>query len=184
MAFPIWPAGWRASLPWAGVSTILGNMPNDGALTDITNVTDTLAGRVRRLAIHVEGDCATNWTVDTHDIFEVTGDVLVRCFGTVQDGLISNNNDGTLALGVEENTAVLIAQTIVAGVATRLATGDVWTGATSDRKALAVGNADWFIIAGGADIILTVATNHMTAGEMTIYCEWVPLSANGNVVPV
>ncbi len=182
MAFPIWPAGWRASLPWAGVSTILGNMPNDGALTDITNVTDTLAGRVRRLAIHVESDC-TAWDIDTHDIFEVTGDVLVRCFGTVQTGLTSTGNTGTLELGVEENTAVLIAQTIVEGVATRLDAGDVWTGATSNRKALAVGNADWFIIAGGADIVLTVATNDMTAGAMTIYCEWVPLSANGNVVP-
>jgi len=180
----VWNAGWRANLPWAGVSTVLGNLPNDGALTDITGVTDSLQGRVRHLAIHIEEDC-TNWTTVASpvDIFTVTGDVLVRCFGTVQTGITSTADNGTLELGVEDNTAVLIAQTTAAGTATRLDAGDVWVGATSNKKALAVGNADWFIIAGGANIILTVATNSMTAGAATVYCEWIPLSANGDVTP-
>jgi hypothetical protein len=144
---------------------------------------DALGARVRRISRHIQADC-TAWTTVASPvtIFTITGDVLVRCFGTVQTGITSHTDDGTLELGVEGNTAVLLAQTTVAGTATRLATGDVWTGAVSNRKALAVGNADWFVIAGGANIILTIATNNMTAGAMTIYCEWIPISANGNVV--
>ena len=178
----LWPAAWRANLPWAGVSTILGNLPNDGALTDITGVTDSLQGRVRQLAIQTVADMATGWaTTDTPDIFTVTGDVLVRCFGTVQTQLTSTADTGTISLGVEGSTAVLLPVTQANGV--RLDAGDVWIDADSDKKALAAGNADWFIVAGGADIIATIATNNITAGAMTVYCEWIPLSANGDVTP-
>jgi len=39
-----------------------------------------------------------------------------------------------------------------------------------------------FVIAGGQDAILTIATADLTAGDIDFYALWRPLSADGNVV--
>ena len=179
----VWNPTWRLGLPGAqfvGVKTVTDKLPDGGALTGIVGY----GARIRNIARKIEAACATNWTTAKSPVtlFTVTGDVLVRVFGTVQTGVTSTANTGTLEVGVAGNTAVLIAQTIAAGVATRLATGDVLTGVDSNKKALVAPAAEWTLIAGGASIILTVATNNMSAGAVTVYCEWIPLSANGNVV--
>jgi len=41
---------------------------------------------------------------------------------------------------------------------------------------------NWYAVGGGANIIVTIATNNITAGAMEIYCLWRPLSSNGNVI--
>jgi hypothetical protein len=48
-------------------------------------------------------------------------------------------------------------------------------------EALSAAALNWAPI-NNTNIIATVATNSMTAGAITFYCEWRPLSLNGLVV--
>lgn len=128
---------------------------------------------------------ATSFTTGASPVtlFQVDGDVMVRVFATVQTGLTSTSSTGTLAIGVTGNTGALIAATTMDG--TNFPTGAVWAGDTSPTvKGEALSNAalNWCVIAGGADIIATVATNSATAGAITFYCQWVPLSRDGRVI--
>jgi hypothetical protein len=81
----------------------------------------------------------------------------------------------TVEVGITGNTASLIAQT----TGTDIDAGDVWIDATpATIQALPSSN----IITNGTDIIQTVATANVTAGVLTYYCVWRPLSSDGNVV--
>ena len=40
----------------------------------------------------------------------------------------------------------------------------------------------WVVIGGGADIVLTRRVDDLTAGTLTLYCFWRPLSAGASVV--
>lgn len=106
-------------------------------------------------------------------LFTVTGTVMVVTFGhctTLLDGATA-----TVEVGVASNTAAIIAQT----TATDIDAGEVWRDATP-----AVGVEllnDPMVIVGGADIIETCATANVTAGVITYYCLWLPLSADGDV---
>lgn len=66
---PLWPAAWRANLPWAGVSTILGNLPNDGALIDISSTIDAQERSI------VKSDCSV--LAADEDLFVITGGPIV-----------------------------------------------------------------------------------------------------------
>ena len=113
-------------------------------------------------------------------LFTVTGDVLVQVFGIVQATAVGSASDtGTLAIGTAESVAGIIAATTADG--TQLAATDVWIDATPSVDLEAITNT-WFAVGGGANIILTIATNNMDAGAMEIYCLWRPLSSNGLVV--
>ena len=112
-------------------------------------------------------------------IFTVTGDVMVRVFGLCQI-LIDSAGAPTIELGIAGNTAALIAQTTGKDLdayetwddATPVANpGDVTTAMDTD-----------FVIANGADVILTVATADLTAGDIDFHVSWRPLSTDGNVV--
>ncbi len=64
--------------------------------------------------------------------------------------------------------------------------GSAWAGDTSPTvkgEALSSAALNWCLIAGGADIIATIATNSMTAGAMTFYCQYIPLSLDGRIYP-
>lgn len=118
---------------------------------------------------------------DTAAAFTVTGDVLVQCFGVVGATAInSTSGTTTLALGTTEASGGIIAASTVNG--TQFAATDVWTDASpaNDVEALAAQNLH--IIGGGADIILTRSVDDLTQGTLTLYCLWMPLSADGNVV--
>jgi hypothetical protein len=115
-------------------------------------------------------------------LFNVTGDVMARVYATVQTGLTSTSNNGTLAVGVTGNTGAFLAATTMDG--TNFPTGAVWAGDTSPTvkaEVLSAAALNRCPIAGGADIIATVATNSATAGAITFYCEWFPLSPDGDV---
>jgi hypothetical protein len=104
-------------------------------------------------------------------------------FGTVQTLLVSTSNNGTLAVGVTGNTGSFLAATTVDG--TNFPTGSVWAGDTSPTVKSEVFSAcalNWAPIAGGADIIATIATNSLTAGALTLYCQYIPLSTSARVV--
>jgi hypothetical protein len=129
------------------------------------------------------GSMASGWTTAASPVslFTVTGDVLARVHATVQTTIASTSNTGTIAVGVTGNTGVFIAATTMD--ATNCVAGVTWVDATATLKAEALaGTSGWVLIAGGADIIATIATNNMTAGAAVFYCDWIKKSADGLVV--
>ena len=107
-------------------------------------------------------------------LFTVTGDVLVVIFAKCTTNLAGSS--ATLEVGVTGNTAALLAQT----TAEDIDAGDVWRDASPAVGAEAINGA--VFIAGGLDIIETTGTANITAGAITYYCMWLPLSSDGNVV--
>ena len=124
-----------------------------------------------------------NFTDDTgvaaaYTIFTVTGDVIVRVFG-VCDVALTSGGVATIELGVSGNTAVLLAQ----ATATDLILNEIWHDAspTTTVEQVNLTGRD-FIVTGGQDVILTIGTADLTAGDVDFYALWIPLSTDGNVV--
>lgn len=118
---------------------------------------------------------------DTAAAFTVTGDVKVQVFGVVgATGITSTSGTTTLSVGTTEASGGIIAASTIDN--TQFAATDVWVDSSpaNDVEALAAG--DWHIIGGGADIILTRSVDDITAGTLTLYCYWVPLSDGASVV--
>lgn len=112
-------------------------------------------------------------TGNPYTLFTVTGDVLVYIVAVCKTDLAGAT--ATVEVGVTGATAALIAQT----TATDIDVNEGWFAAT---PTLAVANtAQYHVIGGGLDVIQTVATANITAGEITYYCFWKPLSADGEV---
>jgi len=111
-------------------------------------------------------------------IFTVTGDVIVQVFGLCQ-ALLDSGGAATIELGIAGNTAALIAQT----TATTLDQYETWQDATPEANPGAIlTTLTSFVVANGADIILTVGTANLTAGDVDFVCGFMPISTNGNVV--
>jgi hypothetical protein len=127
-----------------------------------------------------------NFTDDTgaqgaYPIFTVTGNVYLYGVFGVCNTLLDSGGAATVELGIVGNTAGLIAQTL----ATDIDAGETWQDATPDANPAAVILlAHSFTVAAGADIILTVATANLTAGNLDLYCFWLPLSNDGAVIGV
>lgn len=116
-------------------------------------------------------------TGDPYTLFNVDGDVAV--LGVV--GIVNVNvaGQGTLEVGVAGNTAKLIAQ--VADTET-LDDGDVLTDAGSEAGVDIMGTSGaFFVINDGADIIETLGTANLTAGQIDYYCIWAPLEDGAEV---
>lgn len=123
----------------------------------------------------VDGGAQTAFT-----IFAVTGDVLLTVLGVCK-ALLDSGGAATVQLGIVGNTAALIALT----TATDIDANETWQDVGPEANPGAVdvfGGARQFVVAGGADIILTVATANLTAGVLDFHCFWVPLSNDGAVV--
>lgn len=117
---------------------------------------------------------------DTAAAFTVTGDVSVRAYGVVgATGITSTSGTTTLALGTTELTTGIIGATTVDNA--QFAATDVWVD-TSPANDVEQIPGHWHVIGGGADIILTRSVDDLTAGTLTLYCEWFPCSSDGNVV--
>lgn len=118
---------------------------------------------------------------DTAAAFTVTGDVMVRVVGVVGAvGITSTSGTTTLALGTTESTGGIIAASTVNG--TQFDATDVWVDSSPANDVEVMASAAWNIIGGGADIVLTRSADDLTAGSLTLYCWWTPLSSNGDVV--
>lgn len=113
-------------------------------------------------------------------IFTVTGDVMVQVFGVCQTALTSGGA-ATCELGITGNTAALIAQTAFDDIDQYETWQDAGPEANPGNVDAAM--ADYFVIANGADIIMTVGTADLTAGVIDFDCFWRPLSTNGSVTP-
>jgi len=112
-------------------------------------------------------------------IFTVTGDVLIQVFGLCQT-LLNSGGAATVELGIAGNTAALIAQTTATDVDQYETWQDAGPEANPGNVATAMGA--WFVVANGADIIMTVATADLTAGVVDFHAFWRPLSTDGAVV--
>lgn len=106
-------------------------------------------------------------------LFTVTGVVAVRIFAVASGTDLTGS--GTLEVGIAGNTAALIAQT----AATAIDVAEIWQD-TSPATIEAL--AGLFTIGAGQDIIQTIATDTVTAGTLTYYCLWFPISTDGAVV--
>lgn len=113
---------------------------------------------------------------DPFTLFTVTGDVLVRLFGVCTVDLAGAT--ATLEVGVTGNTAVLIAQTL----ATDIDANEIWNDATPAIVDTLANIPGPFVIPNSLNIIETVGTTNITAGNIYYVCLWRPLSRNGSVV--
>ena len=115
----------------------------------------------------------TTGAVGATTLFTVTGVVAVRLFGVVSGADVTGS--GTIEAGIVGNTASLLAQT----TGTSLDVGEIWvdTGPATVEALPALS-----ILAAGTDIIQTIATDTLTAGTLTYYCLWFPISTDGNLV--
>lgn len=117
---------------------------------------------------------ATTGAVGTGTLFTVTGDVLVTIFGVCTVDLTGG---GSIKVGTANNDATFIPLT----TGTAIDAGELWQSATPTLEAgAALANAR--PIANGADIIYMITSDTITAGAITFYCLWRPLSSDGNVV--
>lgn len=106
-------------------------------------------------------------------LFTVTGDVIATVFAVCSESLAGAN--ATIEVGVSGDTACFIAQS----TGTDIDNGEVWVD-TAPGKTQPIPAAQ--VIAGGADIIETIATADITDGTLTYYCAWAPLTVGASVV--
>jgi hypothetical protein len=117
---------------------------------------------------------ATTGATGATTLFTVTGCVVVRVFGVCGTTL---EGAATLEVGISGATAVILAQLANATV---LAADEIYTDATPTTKVEAMPSQ--LIIGNSQDIIQTIGSTALTAGQLTYYCLWAPISSDGNVV--
>ena len=170
-------------------STGLATFPSAAAAANSVSIAEVLRylseKQAPRLVLKNTGDMSSGYgTGDSPvSIYTVTGDVLItEICAVVNTPIATTSNTGTLALGTANSTAFLIAQTT--GDGTEFATaGDVWVdGSPRDDVDVIQRTGAGIVIGGGSDIILTIATNSVTAGDLDFYLRYIPLSSDGAIV--
>lgn len=113
-----------------------------------------------------------------YSLFTVTGDVIIKAiWGVVNTDLAGAT--ATIEVGVTGNTAGLIAQE----TCTDLDDGNIYTSATNAVGVAAVaGSGAMYAINDGNDIIETLGTANVTAGQIDYYCIWAPAEPGASVV--
>ena len=117
---------------------------------------------------------ATTGATGAHALLTVTGlvemTVIARC---------STNLAGaaTIELGTAATTAGILAQV---ADATDIDAGDIWHDATVDASIELTSVAKRNLV--GQSVILTIGSTAITAGVITFYVRWAPISSDGNVV--
>lgn len=138
--------------------------PRDENFVPITQLGFTQSKEITYVA-------GTTGAVGATTLFDVTGLVGVRVFGVVSNANLTGS--GLIEVGISGNTASLIAQT----TGTNLDIGEIWT----DNGPSTVEALPSLSILDGTDIIQTISSDTITAGTITYYCLWFPISSDGNV---
>lgn len=114
-------------------------------------------------------------------IFTILGKIKAKIWGFIDTAITSTGGTGTLAVGVTGNTAAFIAATTADG--TNFPTGSVWAGDTSPTVKAEVFSATALNGApvNNTNAIMTIATNSMTAGDMTMVAEWLPMNSSASL---
>jgi len=140
--------------------------------------------QVPRIATFTQADltAATAWTTGNSPvtIFTVTGDVLVQVFARITTQITTTLNNGTLEAGVVGDTASLLVQDTADGTA--FDAGDVWTLISAADDSSGQLADEWAFVGNGADIVVTIGTNSVTAGGIIVYCRYIPISSGASVV--
>jgi len=157
------------------ITSALRRDPNKVPLQDKDGITVTKSMTFAGATANDPGDY-TGGTGNPATLFTVTGDVILRVIAICKTSLTGSS--ATLEVGVSGDTAAIIAQT----TATTIDANEVWHDATSDAtKELDSVSAAW-IISNGQDVIQTAATANIDTGVIAYYCQFRPLSEDGNVV--
>ena len=131
-----------------------------------------------RHAIKQTGSMASGFgTADSPvTLFTVTGDVIASVFAICNTSLTGAT--AALSVGDAATTGGILASTI----GTTMDATEIWHG-TSVVPTTAVGTAihRGKYLTNGANIILTIATADVTAGDLSFHCFWHPLSVDGKV---
>ncbi len=139
---------------------------------DANGVPITGNGLIASKAITYAG--STTGATGVTTLFTVTGAITVRVFGICGLTLVGA---AELEVGISGDTARLLAQITNA---TTLATDEIYVDATPTLKIEAL--PAQVIIGNGQDIIQTIGSTALTAGQLTYYCMWMPISEDGNLV--
>ncbi len=113
----------------------------------------------------------TTGAIGITTLFTTTGTVAVNLFGFCTVDLTGS---GTVEVGTATSTAIFCNQQS----ATAIDNHEVWTVATIANGGPVLNQ--YFPI--NQDIIQTIASNTVTAGVLTFYAAWTPLSSDGNLV--
>ena len=147
-------------------------MTEDTFMRDANHIPITGLGLIGNKAITYA--TATTGATGATTLFTVTGTVAVRVFGVCGLTLVGA---ATLEVGITGDTARILAQI---ADATDLATDEIYLDATPTLKVEAL--PAQVIISNGQNIIQTIGSTALTAGQITYYCLWTPISEDGNVV--
>lgn len=115
-------------------------------------------------------------TSDPLTIFTVTGDVMIGVFGVCTTDLASAGG-GNLSLGITGNATLFNAVT----TATAIDQNEVWID-TTPAIGEAVDSLSFYIVGNGVDVVETVGTADITAGQIYYVALWRPLSPDSSVV--
>lgn len=114
----------------------------------------------------------------TFNVFNVTGAVVFKILGICEVDLVGAS--ATASVGISGNTTLYIAST----TATNIDAGLSWTDNTPGTgEAANTASLTPRILPNSNNIIGTIATADVTAGRISFYGFWRPISDDGNVVP-
>lgn len=117
-------------------------------------------------------------TGNPYTLFTVTGNVVIKAIWGVCNVTLTGAS-ATLEVGVTGNTAAFIAQE----TGTDIDSGGVFVSATQAvGTAAAAGSGALIPLTAGLDIIETVGTADVTAGQIDYYCVWAPVEPGATVV--
>ena len=114
---------------------------------------------------------ATTGAVGATDLFKVTGTVALQIFGVCSVNIAGS---GTIEVGIAGVTAGLIAQT----TGTDIDADKIWV----DNAPAKIETLPSQVVLTGQTIIQTIGTDTLTAGTITYYCCWSPVSSSASVV--
>lgn len=115
---------------------------------------------------------AGNGGIGSATLFTVTGDAIVVVFASCTTSVAGTAS--TIEVGINGNTAALIAQTN----GTAIQAGEIWLDATpATIESLPTAK----LVVGGTDIVETIASGSAATGVLKYYCLWRPLSSDADI---
>lgn len=117
--------------------------------------------------------CFSNTGVGTTYLFTVTNPCIAKVIGYCSGSLTESGASATVEVGLIGSTGTIIAQTL----GTLIDSGEFWIDATPD-----ISGSDPTAKLVNADIIQTVGTGTVSAGTITYYCLFRPLTATSTIV--
>jgi len=114
-------------------------------------------------------------TAGAQSLFTVTGDVILRVFGICKTDVASAGGCNVV-VGVSGDTDAFLTSTD----ATLLAANEIWHDNSPDASIELDSVSVTHIVSNGQDVILTPSAT-LNSGAVTFYCQWRPLSDNGEI---